>query len=261
MKPNNHVDPPDLRGLFPNLNLPAGGQFWSEASKIARWLRYVWDGPDPNVQIVFRNVYQNTQFSSTEIYSAVSDEVHRMKIPGVSCQLVTAKEGGVITAYRTRLKITREFSEYVLCAAPVGTAFFISIRTIDHFPYARWFHYLGLLLLLGVVYRFGSNIGAYGGIVAVVVTCYLIRVAFRFVGLSEDKPVERTLAGIPIIGPIYLRWFCPETFFRQDMHAVFLSLVDSAAKKVIAGLEVSPPLRPDSTVQVDPIRRDLHSSE
>lgn len=262
MKPANYVDPPDLGKMFPVLALPPRGNFWTEAGKMVAWFRYLWTGPQPAVQISLRTIYPDTQFSPQTIYESISEEVVRKQVPGVYCDRVILRESGPFSPYRTYLRIHREFNDYFVCAAPVGTSFFVSVRTVDLFPHVKWFHYLLVLGFLAMVYQGGRQWdGILGGVVATAVTISLVWSIFRYASCLPQSWLEERIVESPLAGPLFVRWFRPDTFFRQDIHAAFVSLVDAAIQKVVSGLDPAPPMRPDSQAQDGPIRRDLHSSE
>ena len=63
------------------------------------------------------------------------------------------------------------------------------------------------------------------------------------------------------MGPLYLRWFRPDTFYRQDLHTAFVSLVDSVIQNVIAGIEQPQAIRPATQDIGGPVRTDLHGEK
>ena len=65
------------------------------------------------------------------------------------------------------------------------------------------------------------------------------------------------LPEIPVIGGMYLRWFRPDTFYRQDLHAAFLTLADAAIRQVITGMDPTQPVRPATEYHGGPIEKDL----
>ena len=259
MKPDNHVDPPDLSKLLPVLSIPESGPFWTEAGKTAEWLRYLWTGPNPKIEINLRNIYPGVQFSAQTIYQGIIDEVARLAIPGVRYGREILHESGPFSAYRAYLRIHREFSEYFVCAAPVGAGYFVSVRKIDRFPHVKWFHYLPVAMLVGLFFLWGVYLdGLLGGLVFAAVLVSFLWSICRYAAQAAKNWLSEHLPEIPIVAPLYLRWFRPDSYYRQDVHAAFLSLVDSAIRQVLEGLEPAPALRPAPQTLGGPIRSDLH---
>lgn len=261
MKPDNHVDPPDFTKLVPGLSVPEAGPFWSEAGKTADWLRYLWTGPNPKIEIHLRNIYPGIQFSAQLIYQGIIDEVDRLAIPEVRYGREILYESGPFSAYRAYLRIWREFSDYFVCAAPVGSGYFVSVRKIDRFPHVKWFHYLPVVMLLFLIFLLGAAWnGLLGGFVAVALVVSFGWSLCRYAAHATRNWLSEHLPQIPIVAPLYMRWFRPDSFYRQDVHAAFLSLVDGAIKKVVEGLAPAPAHRPPSDALGGPIRKDLHQA-
>lgn len=259
MKPENHVDPPDLTKLLPILSIPTEGPFWTEAGKTVDWLRYLWTGPDPRVEINLRNIYPGVQFSAQMIYQAIIDEVSRLAIPGVQYGREILHESGPFSAYRAYLRIRREFSEYFVCAAPVGSGYFVSVRKIDRFPHVKWFHYLPVMMLLGLIFLVGLYFnGLLGGLIAMALLVSFGWSLCRYAAHGARSWLSEHLPELPVAGPLFMRWFRPDSYYRQDIHAAFLSLVDSAIRRVVEGLEPAPAVRPPAETLAGPIRTDLH---
>ena len=259
MLPSNHVEPPDLSRLLPFLPAPQRSPFWIEMEKTFSWVKYLWVGPIPQIVISLRNVYPDFQVSPDVIYQGIMSEVERKGIPGVRYSEVILHESGPFSPYRVYLRIHREFSEFFVCAAPVGNSFFVSVRNIDRFPHVRWFHYLIVAIGFTFLWRFGVEWnGSVGGIVVPLLTFTLAWSICRCAAYSADNWFTDHLPEIPLVGALYLRWFRPDTFFRQDIHAAFMRLVDGVIREVVAGIEPAPPMRPDSQAQGAPVRADLH---
>ena len=247
MKPSNHVDPPDFSNLLPFLPKAEKSPFWNEVGNLFSWLRYLWEGPAPEVRINLRNVYPDFQVSPKAVYQGIMDEIAQKEIPGVSFGEVVLHESGPFSPHRVYLQVRREVSEFFVCAAPVGTSFFVSVRTIDRYPRTRWFHFLYVALLLGCISLIGfSWDGIPGAIVLPLLSLSFLWSLCRYATYSVSNWLSDHLPEFPVIGALYLRLFRPSTFYREDIHSSFLTLVDGVIRKVVQGLEPSPPLRPES---------------
>lgn len=258
MKPDNYVEPPDLSKLVPLFPPANPSPFWTEFGKTIAWLRYQWAGPSPKIAVNLRTVYPDFQFSSQAIYQSIMDEIGRKQIPSVEYERTVLHESGPFSPYRTYLRIRREFSEYFICAAPVGTSYFISVRNVDRFPHSRWFHYLLVGVLLWLLFLLGVRWnGLVGGIVVVALSLSLVWSLFRYAAYAKENLLSEHLPHIPVVGALFLRWFRPDTFYREDIHAAFVTLVDGIIKRVVASIEPAPPMRADPESLGGPIRTNL----
>lgn len=238
---------------------PNSPQFWREVGNSFDWVKYVWVGPTPIITVDLNNVYAGRQFSSQTIYEGIIESVAGLKIPGVVIGPQIIHEAGPFSPYRAYLRIRREFSEFLVCAAPVGSSFFVTVRKIDRFPHVKWWHYL----IVFVAYSFLSvaatlYFGRLGGLVFTVVLLALIWSLMRYGSHMNASWLGEKLPEIPVIGGLYLRWFRPDTFFRQDLHTAFLSLVDRAIRDVVTGIDPTQPLRPATEYHGGPILKDLN---
>jgi hypothetical protein len=256
-QPENHVEAPDLAALV--TTAPGDPKFWQEVGKAFDWVKYVWVGPTPNVTIDLNNVYAGRRFSSQTIYEEIIRAVGSLKIPGVICGPQIIHEGGPFSPYRAYLRIRREFSEFLVCAAPVGDSFFVTVRKIDRFRHVKWWHYLIVLLMfLNVLTAAVLEFGITGGVVFCALLVSLLWSLMRYASRMVKSWLGEKLPEIPVIGGIYLRWFRPDTFYRQDLHSAFLVLVDEAIRGVVTGLDPTQPVRPATEHHGGPILKDLH---
>src|SRR5690242_20150917 len=66
--------------------------------------------------------------STKEFYDAVEKELKERQLPGLDLFHVEFAEGGVLSAKREYLRMTRERLIFDVCAAPFGTGYFFSCR-------------------------------------------------------------------------------------------------------------------------------------
>ena len=101
------------------------------------------------------NLVPDLNTSVREFYDAVEKELKERKVPDLESHRVEWNEGGLLSAKREYLRLTRERLVFDICAAPFGTSFFFSCR------FARIpaiINPLAILILLGVVF---GMIGAF----------------------------------------------------------------------------------------------------
>jgi hypothetical protein len=81
-----------------------------------------------NVISHWHKLFGNFSFSTQKFYDLVERALERRNIPGLEISRVDWKEGGLFSADREYLRLTREKLTYDICAAPFGTGFFFSSR-------------------------------------------------------------------------------------------------------------------------------------
>ena len=255
-KPDNYVAPPRwAKEIF-------GDPFaWEQPEGWLAWLWFLWTGPDPKIEVSVRQVYPHVRLSSEAIYKNIVDGVEKLDIPDVRYGPEILHESGFFSAYRAYLQVRREFSEFLVCAAPVGNSYLISVRKIDRFPHIKWFHYVILPIAVLPAITVGAFMNGFlGGVLVLASSAALVWSVCRYAAHSTHTFLADRLPEIPFIGPLYLRWFKPDTFYRQDVHAAFVALVNGVVQQVLASLEEVQTVRPLPQDVPSPIRRDLHSS-
>src|SRR5436190_2068329 len=70
--------------------------------------------------------FMDSQFSSKEFYALVQQLVSAQQMPDVSIGTTTHKQGGIFSARREYLRVSRTGDYFDICAAPFGKGFFIS---------------------------------------------------------------------------------------------------------------------------------------
>jgi len=103
------------------------------------------------------------QTSALEFYKSVEEELARREVPSSRTERVLHREGGVLTAQREYLRITRERLTFDLCTAPYGKGQFFSWWLAEkRSPYAGMIAIAGLFVLLlwflFAVFRLGGPI-------------------------------------------------------------------------------------------------------
>src|SRR6267154_284593 len=79
---------------------------------------------------------------SEEFYAAVEQQLAARKIPSMDITRQEFSEGGLLSDQRTYLRLMRERLAIVTCAAPFGSIFFFSCRTVYVPALVRLWHLL-----------------------------------------------------------------------------------------------------------------------
>src|ERR1043165_1111797 len=69
--------------------------------------------------------------SPLEFYKCIEGAIDRRQIPGLTRSRVDFPEGGIVSAKRVYLRLTRKELLFDICAAPFGTGFFVSSRLVQ----------------------------------------------------------------------------------------------------------------------------------
>ena len=165
-------------------------------------------------------------------YEALEQELAALKIPGLEISRREHAEGGLLSAKRIYLRMMRERLVFLVCAAPFGTRYFFSCRTIHSPATLKLWHalvaglffaaFLGLERLLGMSFTFTALFGL------ILAAGLMFRNAMA-TGLAD---IDNTLLKTPVAGPIYERFFRKDTYYRQDTRLVYLDTIPA----VIQGL-------------------------
>lgn len=169
--------------------------------------------------------------SPLEFYTNVEAELAARKIPSMDMSRVEFAEGGLLSGKRTYLRMVRERLAFDACAAPFGTGYFFSCRTVYIPAVVRLWHLIVLMLLFASAYSLLVRLlGTTFAAIAVVGLFLALTQVFRnaiALGLSD---LDATLIKTPVIGPIYECWFRKETYYRLDTRLVYLDTVPKLIK-------------------------------
>jgi hypothetical protein len=169
--------------------------------------------------------------STKEFYEAVEKELTDRKVPGLEMFHVDFAEGGLLSAKREYLRMTRERLVFDICAAPFGTAYFFSCRFAEIPAVIRLWQLLVVLvaafMAVALAFRYlGLILGAVVLVAGFVFLIYTLRNAVAM-GL---KDLDAVLIKSPVVGPIYENWFRKETYYRQDTRLMYRDTVNDVVK-------------------------------
>ncbi len=161
-----------------------------------------------------------------EFYQAVEKELAARKIPSMEMSRVEYAEGGLLSDKRIYLRMIRERLAFDMCAAPFGTSYFFSCRTVHSPPIVKLWHLFVVYVVLNLVAALLLRLlGPEFAAIAFVALLIAIFVTFRNAVVLGLTDLDNALMKIPAIGPIYERWFRKETYYRQDTRLVYLKIV------------------------------------
>jgi hypothetical protein len=178
--------------------------------------------------------FEDFQTSVSEFYKSVEEALKARKVPDLEIQRLTWSEGGLLSANRLYLRLTRERLVFDICAAPFGTGFFFSCRYLEiHRPMNPL---VLLLLLVGSLTVFGLFLQGFGfmrgtlfALIGLLSLIWTLRNSVA-IGLTN---LDATLMKAPGIGPIYERFFRRETYYRHDTRVMYLQTVPAIVKRLV----------------------------
>lgn len=200
--------------------------------------------------------------SPKEIYDRLELEVKLREMPGVFIERVELHEAGLFSDQREYLCVRRERFRFEFCAAPFGTIFFFSLRTLFVPPKIN--RLVLVLFLSALVWGWLQAAEFYGWPLALLVIgsglLALVK-TLRNVGLLGWESVDAWLLNSWFVGGLYETFFRPETRFRQDVRSVFFSMADSLVKHTVDSVSLSKGVRIPLSVLEPPRHVLLSGSE
>lgn len=221
----------------------------------------------PTVIAHWDTLIENLQTSSLDFYAAVEETLKKRELPNASASRIDWREGGVLSASRKYVRVTRGLHHFDVCAAPFGRGFFISWWLGEPTPspvipsaITLALFYVALTMMrdsLGI--RPYLLFGPLGAFVPLIGALLLLATAFGTIGVFvPENPTDAYIIAIPFIGPLFARLFRPPTYYRLDMALMFQSAVHAAVLEVVDGLTKTNGLRTLSELERKPILRGFY---
>ena len=168
-----------------------------------------------------------------EFYDRVEGELASRKIPGLQLSRNEYPEGGLLSENRIYMRMIRERLAFDACAAPFGTSYFFSCRTVYSPAVVRLWHILLLLIIFAILhYLLWKPLGLlYASIATVGLVIALVQIFRNSIALGLSD-LDAALLKTPAIGPVYERWFRKETYYRYDARLMYLHVVSGLVKEL-----------------------------
>jgi hypothetical protein len=165
-------------------------------------------------------------FPPEDFYAAVEHELAERKFPSLQTSREEFAEGGLLSERRMYLRMFRERLALYACAAPFGTGYFFSCRTIYVPALVRLWHIIAALLFFAVVGRlFLQPLGLKFTVIALVSLVFALAGVLRNAASSALSNFDAVLLKIPVVSTFYEDWFRDDTFYRLDTRVVYLTKV------------------------------------
>ena len=205
------------------------------------------------------SIAPNFAYSTQEFYEAVEKELVAHKVPGLDISRVEYAEGGLLSDKRIYLRLIRERLAFDACAAPFGTDYFFSCRTVYSPVKVKLWEVLVILVFFGFVHSLLARpLGADFATIAVAGLVIAIGQVFRNTDAMGLADLDTALLKMPVISPVYERWFRKETYYREDTRWVYLEIVPHLIQKLVDDITAANGVKLVRKYQRGPILGDLY---
>jgi len=198
-------------------------------------------------------------YAPQEFYDVVVKELAAHKVPGLDISHVEYAEGGLLSDKRIYLRMIRERLAFDACAAPFGTDYFFSCRTVYSPVVVKLWHIVVAFGFFAVIFSLlAKPLGDQFAAIAVLGLLVAIAQVFRntiALGLSD---LDAFLLKMPVISPIYERWFRKETYYRFDTRVAYLEIVPHLIQKLIDDITAAKGVKLVRKYQRGPILGELY---
>src|SRR5712671_2489074 len=201
--------------------------------------------PLDDVVAHWSKLYEGFHTSSEKFYDAVEDALERREVPGIAVSSLVLNEGGLLSPNRSYLRVRADRLIFDICAAPFGTGFFFSWWLAQ--KRAQWVSVYLVGIALGTWFTFRAFQGSIASVLRTASTPFTF-----FMGLVVLNPFvlgplalvlvlwgvallarggmtgpEDAVLTVPLLGPVYGRYFAPTTYHRLDTIGMFRASVQA----------------------------------
>lgn len=192
----------------------------------------------------WHTLIDNYNTSALDFYKAVEESINERQVPEVVTSRVDWHEGGVLSAKREYLRVTRRHLTFDICAAPYGTGYFFStwltVRPPDLAVLYAWLILGSLPFVVSLfIAVFGFIKGSFIFLLSLLGGALLVRRLIQAGAVAW----EDTILAMPVIGFLYRIIFRPTTYYSTDTRLMFQESVHRAVVEVIEGLRTAQGLR------------------
>ena len=214
---------------------------WKRGELLRAWFDFVFGFANKKGEVLdhWISFLDDFSFSPQEFYDAIEKELQARKIPSMEISREEFAEGGVLSDRRIYLRLFRERLALYTCAAPFGTGYFFSCRTVYVPALVRLWHLVATLLFFSIVGGLlVKPLGIAFATIALVTLMFALAGVLRNAAASSLGDLDTLLLKIPVVATIYEDWFRADTYYRQDTRIVYLqrlpALIRELAEEITA---------------------------
>lgn len=174
--------------------------------------------------------------STLDFFTSIEEVLKKKETP-VQTERIQLGEGGILSAKRTYLRISHERFVFDIGAAPFGKDFFFSWWLGRRMPdLGAMIGCLVLVALPILLYICFKIAGTFGGFLLFLLVLGGLVMYMQQGGRIGDVDVEDLMTSIPVVGPLYLRFFRPVTYYSEDTRKMFEETVHRVVLDVVSGV-------------------------
>ncbi len=196
--------------------------------------------------------------SALDFFARVEAALAERQVPQIEMSRIDWKESGLLSAKREYLRIKRGSLIFDIGAAPFGTGYFFSWWLVREPPrYVFLFMFLALLALLVI---WALCISIFGFFPSLVLAPLVIIGVFTLLAnamRAGTVPGEDLILAMPVLGPLYERFFAPATYYAADTARTYQESVHRAVIGVIEELRRAQGLRALAPKDTRPITTSI----
>lgn len=203
--------------------------------------------------------HDNFSFSPQEFYDAIEKELQSRKIPGMEISHEEFAEGGLISEKRIYLRLFRERLALYTCAAPFGSGYFFSCRTVYVPALVRLWHIIAAFVFFSIVGGLlVKPLGIMFATVAMIALMFALAGVLGNAATSALSDLDTLLLKIPVVATIYEDWFRADTYYRHDTRLIYLQRIPEIIKELAEDITAAKGARLEQQYQLQPILGELY---
>ncbi len=203
--------------------------------------------------------HDDFSFPPQEFYAAIEKELLARKIPGMEISREEFAEGGLISDKRIYLRLLRERLALYTCAAPFGSGYFFSCRTVYVPALVRLWHIVAALVFFNIVGGLlVKPLGVTFATIAMIALMFALAGVLRNAAASALSDLDALLLKIPVVSTIYEDWFRADTYYRHDTRLIYLQRIPEIVKELAEDITAAKGARLEEQYQCDSIFGELY---
>jgi hypothetical protein len=203
--------------------------------------------------------HDNFSFPPQEFYEAIQKELSARKIPGLEISREDFAEGGMFSDKRIYLRLFRERLALYACAAPFGSGYFFSCRTVYVPALVRLWHIIAAFAFFSIVGGLLIKpLGMTFAAIAMIALMFALAAVLRNAATSPLSNLDSLLLKIPVVATIYEDWFRAETYYREDTRLMYLQRIPEFIREIAEDITATKGARLEEQYQLPPIFGELY---
>ena len=247
--------------LDENLTMATSDDKSKKGEKLRAWFDFIFGFENKKGDILGHWIafHDSFSFSPQEFYDAIEKELQARKIPGLEISQEEFAEGGLLSDKRIYLRLFRERLALYTCAAPFGSGYFFSCRTVYVPALVRLWHIVAAFVFINLVGALlVKPLGLPFALVAVITLVFALAAVLRNAATSAQSNLDTLLLKIPVVATIYEDWFRADTYYRHDTRLIYLQRIPEIIKELAEEITAEKGARLEQQYQLQPILGELY---